>query len=124
MIWIIATHHYLVLYLSGSAFFWLTRKTLGSFFLASLHASIAPFTLEGGLGVTILGVIYLLFTKRIKEGVIWATGGFLIFTFYFYSYETVSQEHELARFLGNPGQNFLYFFSFLGSIPAFKYLNV
>jgi hypothetical protein len=124
MIWIAATHHYLVLYFSGAAFFWLTRRTPGSFFLASLHAVIAPFTLGGGLGAPILGILYLLSTKRIKEGVIWAAGGFLIFIFYFYNYETVSQDHGLASFLKNPGQNFLYFFSFLGSVLAFKHFNV
>ena len=124
MIWIAATHHYFVLYFSGASFFWLTRKTPRSFFIASFHAVIAPFTLGGGLGAPILGIIYLLSTKRIKEGVIWATGGILIFTFYFYNYETANQEHGLAGLLKNPGQNFLYFFSFLGSILAFKYFNV
>jgi hypothetical protein len=124
MIWIAATHHYFVLYFSGATFFWLTRKSQGSFFLASLHAVIAPFTLGGGLGALILGVIYLFSSKRIKEGVIWAAGGFLIFTFYFFNYETVSQGHGLVGFLKNPGQNFLYFFSFLGSVLAFKHFNI
>jgi hypothetical protein len=124
MIWIAATHHYLVLYFSGASLFWITKNSTKSFFLASLHAVIAPFTLGGGLGAPILGVIYLFSTKRIKEGVIWAAGGLLLFIFYFYNYETASQDHGLTSFLANPGQNFLYFFSFLGSILAFKNFSV
>ncbi len=120
MMWIAATNHYFALYFSGAAFFWLSRKSSKDFSLAFLHSFIAPFTLGAGLGAPILGALYLILVKRMKEAVIWITGGGLLFIFYFYNYETFNQKHDLATLLESSGQHFLYFFSFLGSIFAFK----
>ncbi|KMP12688.1 hypothetical protein UR09_00395 [Candidatus Nitromaritima sp. SCGC AAA799-A02] len=125
MIWTAAVlQHFTILYFAGGAFYWIVKRSRGNFISALFHASIACFTHGSGLAVSFLCALYLFGAKRTRDAWVWLGWGVLIFSIYFYDYKISSQGSTFWVLLQSPGLLAARFFSFLGSILAFKQFSL
>jgi hypothetical protein len=112
---IMSMQYQMVIVLSVMSFYFLSRNSILSFFLAVLLAWIDTFSMGNGMMVWPSGVVLLLFQLRWRDTILWLLAGALAIFLYFHGHDFVQgNDKAFTYILQYPVRTFIAFFTMLG----------
>lgn len=104
-------------FFAAIAFLQLQPQNLGALFLSFLFASFSVFTQGNGALVPVIGVFLLFLRKRAKQALLYAAGGAVILTAFFYGYVDSPHYGPLDGLKANGVFGVIdYFLTFVGAV--------